>query len=154
MSTGEEIRLINWTESAFDATGAENLTIGNTELGAGGFTTKWPPSTEPYYGRQVHSDAVVLQTSVQHDARPVAALLWWQRNRKLGSIEVTALAQFWVEHNLEVGIKDDRFLGFGRNECWIVDGWEHSWSGDEAVVTRIRLINAHPDRFLRQGLMA
>ncbi len=154
MSTAEEIRLINWTESAFDATGAEQVTIGNTELGSGGFTAKWPPQTEPYYGRQVHSDAVVLQTSTQHDARPLSALLWWQRNRKLGSIEVTGIGQFWVEHDLEVGIKDDRFLGFGRGECWIVDGWEHSWSGDEPAVTRIRLINAHPDRFLRQGLMA
>ena len=73
--------------------------------------------------RQVHSDAVVLQTSTQHDARPVAALLWWQRNRKLGSIEVVAIGQFWVEHNLEVGIRDDRFLGFGRGEYFIVDGW-------------------------------
>lgn len=154
MNTNEEIRLVNWTESAFDATSAEQLTIGNTELGSGGFTHKWPPQTEPFYGRQVHSDAVVLQTSTQHDARPVAALLWWQRNRKLGSIEVVAIGQFWVEHDLEIGIRDDRFLGFGRGEYFIVDGWEHSWTGDEPLVTRIRLINAHPDRFLRQGLMS
>lgn len=152
MSTAEEIRLLTWSESAFDVTSAEQMTIGNTELGSGGFTHTWPPHREPFYGRLVHSDAVVLQTSVQHDARPVAALRWWARNRKLGGIEVTAVGQFWVEHDLEIGVKDDRFLGFGRGECWIVDGWEHSWREDEPCVTRIRLINAHPDRFLRQGL--
>ena len=96
-------------------TSAEQRAFDNTNLGAG-FTCTWPPHREPFYGRLVHADAVVCQDGVAHDARPITALRWWARNRNLGSIVVRAPAQFWVEHNLEVGIKDDRFLGFGRNE--------------------------------------
>jgi len=153
LSTAEEIRFLEWAESAFDVTSGEQLGIQNTNNPADAFTAEWPPHREPFYGRLYHEDAVACQTAANHDARPITALRWWARNRSLGGITVTALCQFWLDHNLEIGIKDDRFLGFGRGEYWMVDGWEHSWRGGEPAVTRIRLINLHPDRFLRQNLM-
>lgn len=153
MSTAEEVRFLRWSESTFDVTSAEQISFENTKLGGVLFAATWPPHSEPWYGRRQHSDSVVCQTSSDHDARPISALRWWARNRNLGSIEITASAQFWVEHDLEIGIKDDRFLGFGRGETFILDGWEHSWDEGGACMTRIRLINPHPDRFLRQNLM-
>ncbi len=151
LSTAEEIKLLEWTESAFDVTSAEQLAFENTNLTNGGFTTIWPPHREPYYGRQVHSNAVVCQSSDDHDARPVAALAWWARNRKLGSVFITAPAQLWVEHDLEIRVRDDRLLGL--DDTYIVDGWEHTWDDRGQIATRIRAINPHPDEFLRQNLM-
>lgn len=152
MHTAEEILFVRWTESAFDVTSAEQLGIENTNLGIP-FEHVWPPHREPYHGRLIHSNAVSLQTSVDHDNRPISALIWWIRNRNLGSVEVTAPAQFWVEHDLEVSVIDNIFLGLKDDQYWMIDGWEHRWSGEEVCVTRIRFINLHPDIFLRTNLV-
>lgn len=153
MSTMEEIQFIRWLESAFDVTSAEQLAIENTNFGIN-FEHIWPPHREPFYGRKIHSNAVACQTSADHDARPIAALLWWARNRMLGGIELLSRAQFWVEHNLEITVSDHKFLGALINEeYWMIDGWEHSWFQAESAITRIKLINLHPDRFLRNNLM-
>ncbi len=155
MSTMDEIRFAQWTESAFDVTSAEQLAIENTNFGGGGFTHLWPPHREPFYGRQVHSNAVAVNDAAQVYASDLPAKIWWARNRRLGGIEVTALAQFWVEHDLEVGVSDHKFLGIREGEypSWIVDGWEHSWSGADVAVSKLRLTFPHPDRFLRNNLM-
>lgn len=152
LSTAEELLFLEWSESAFEVTSAEQLSFENTEYAAGGFTHTWPPHREPFYGRMVHSSAVVVASSVAHDARPVTALTWWARNRKLGGVTFTAAAQLWLEHDLELGIRDDKFLSLVRGESWIVDGIEHTWDEGGTIVTRCRCINPHPDRFLRANL--
>jgi hypothetical protein len=156
MSTAEEIKIMEWTESAFDVISALQMSFENTNDIYNSYTHQWPPHRQPFYGKMVHEDAVTVppaSTPPPASVEQLVAELWWGKNRDLGSVVVTALAQFWVEHDMEIGIKDDRFLGFGRNEFWMIDGWEHSWEGDNTATTRIRLINLHPDKFLRYNLM-
>jgi hypothetical protein len=152
ISTDEEIMSLQWTESAFDVITAEQLSFENTNGGGIMFQCQWPPHLQPWYGPLEHATSIVSQTAADHDDRPVNALTWWARNRKLGSVTVMAHAQFWVSHNDEVRVRDDRFLGLDDN--FIIDGWEHSWEGESVAQTTIRLINPHPDEFLRENLMS
>lgn len=152
MSTGQEIQFIEWTESAFDVISGQQLSFESTNLGGIVFQCTWPPHRQPYYGRVDQDTAIVCQASADHDARPVNALMWWAKNRRLGSIEITTLAQFWIDHNDEILITDDRFMGI--RDTFIIDGWEIDWQGEETARVRIRLINPHPDEFLRDNLMS
>ena len=150
MNTGQEIRSLNWTESAFDVTSAEQLSLENTEYPAGGFTATWPPHRQPFYGRQVHSNAVTCQVAADLYARPINCLVCWVRNRKLGSVTVKAKAQLWWSIGDEVRIRDARFLGL--DDIYILDGYTHSWDGDNVIESEGRFIFPHPDRFLRENL--
>jgi len=150
MHTGQDIRFLKRTESYADVTSAEQLGFENTEYPAGGFTATWPPHREPFYGRQVHSNATTVQTSANHDANPINAKKWWARNRKLGSIIVRAKAQLWWEHNDLVKIVDNRFMGI--NDNYILDGATFSFD-QNGIDCEGRFIFPHPDRFLRANLM-
>lgn len=153
MSTAEEIRFVRWAQSAFQVSSARQFAFENTNLGAG-FHHTWPPAREPFYGRLEYADAVACQDATDHDARPVTALAWWASNRDLGSIEVIAPGQFWADHNLEVRLKLDKFLGLGSEQNWMIDGINHQWAGREPCMTTIRLVNLHPDRWLRENLVS
>ncbi len=153
LSTAEELQTVEWTESAFDVTSGEELSFENTNLGGIAFQCQWPPHREPFYGRVNHGNAVVCQAAADHDARPINALAWWARNRKLGSVVVTMPAQFWLDINDEVWISDDRFLGLRDN--YICDGIDISWGGESNQPAQVtaRFIDPHPDVFLRKNLM-
>ncbi len=147
LSTAAEVDAVEWTESAFDATSQEQLAIENTNMAGGGFTNIWPPHRQPWYGVVEHSNSVASQTESGLTSRR-----WWARNRRLGSITLTMRAQLWLEHDLEVGVLDDRYIGIGRDQAWIVDGWSHSWDEGGLITSTARLINTHPERFLRENL--
>lgn len=151
MSTAQDIYAIEWTESAFDVISGQQLSFENTNLGGIIFQCTWPPHRQPFYGRVDQDNAIVCQASGEHDARPVNALMWWAKNRRLGSIEIETLAQFWLDHNDEILITDDRFMGI--RDAFIVDGWEIDWHAEETAHVRIRLINPRIDEFLRNNLM-
>lgn len=150
MHTAQEIRFLKRTESYADVTSAEQLSFENTEYPQGGFTSTWPPHREPFYGRQVHANSTTQQTSADHDANPVAAKKWWVRNRKLGSIIVRAKAQIWWEHNDQVKIVDNKFLGIA--DTYILDGASFTFDSN-GIECEGRFIFPHPDRFLRANLM-
>lgn len=155
LSTAEEITFVEWTESAFEVTSGEARSFENTNLGGVEFTATWPPHREPYYGRRETEAVVVTQGGSNHSERPITALAWWARNRRLGSIRVSTRGQLWAAVGQEIGIKDDRFLGLSRADSWIVDGVEHSWGeGGENLQTELRCIYPHPDRWLRENLPA
>jgi hypothetical protein len=148
LSTGDEVDSVEWTESAFDATAQEQLAIENTNMAGGGFTNIWPPHRQPFYGVVEHASSVASQTD-----SGLTRKHWWQRNRKLGSVTVGMKAQLWLEYFLEVGLSDDRFVGFGRDQSWIVDGWSHAWDEAGQITSTARLINTHPERFLAENMM-
>ncbi|MFA6046389.1 MAG: hypothetical protein WC718_15500 [Phycisphaerales bacterium] len=148
LSTGDEVDSVEWTESAFDATAQEQLAIENTNMAGGGFTNVWPPHRQPFYGVVEHANSVASQSD-----SGLTKKHWWQRNRKLGSVTVGMKAQLWLEYFLEVGVADDRFIGFGRDQSWIVDGWSHAWDEAGQITSTARLINTHPERFLAENMM-
>lgn len=152
MSTAEEIIIVSWTASAFDLVARKQLSFQNTEWAGANFDCAWPPHKAPWFGRQENDSAVVSKDSTEHAARPVTALQWWAANRKIGSIDVTAMAQLWVDHDLELKIKDSRYIGLGGDTEYIVDGWEHTWDGDGPIETRIRLIDRNFWRQIRRAV--
>jgi hypothetical protein len=152
MSTAEEIRTVEWAEGALDCVSQKQLAFENSNLTNGGFSFYWPPHRQPWQGRIEHDDAVVCQSSADHEQRLITALSWWATNRNYGSITVEGVAQFWVDHDLELSVTDNHYLGIGHGTTYIVDGWEHSWGPDQGVVTRIRLIDRNFPTALRRAL--
>lgn len=154
MSTAQEIKTLNWTTSAFDFVSQVQMTFENTQIPGGGFSCSWPPHREPWGGRVSHYDAIACQLSADHDARPINSRRWWIENRKYGSLEIEAPGQIWVNHNLEIGIRDNRYLGIGRDTTYIVDGWEHTWDQGGQITSRIRMIDRNFTRLLRRAIRA
>lgn len=154
MSTAQEIDAVSWTSSAFDFVTQTQLTFENTQIPGGGFSCYWPPHREPWGGKISHYDAITCQLSANHDARPITSRRWWIENRKYGSVEIEAKGQIWVNHNLEIGIRDNRYLGIGRDTTYIVDGWEHTWDQGGQITSRIRMIDRNFTRLLRRAIRA
>lgn len=151
LNTAEEITFIRQIQRAFDATSGEQLGFFNTHLAGGGFAATWPPHREPFYGRVPHADSVAAQGQAEIDARPLTAIRWWIRNRKLGALKITAKAQFWVEQDDQIGVYDNRFLGL-TGQAHIVDAFRHSWRGNSVVETSIDAIYPHPSLTIRRNL--
>ncbi len=150
MSSAAELLSVEWTESAFDVTSGEQLSFSNTNSGGVMFELQWPPQREPFYGRVDEDDAVVAQVSADTDNRELGALMWWAKNRKIGSVSVTALAQYWADIGDQIEIVDGRFLGIRGD--YILDGIDISWNGNETGLCTFRFIDPHFDTFLRKGL--
>lgn len=150
LRTDEEVESINWGQSAFESLSQIEIGISNTEFQNGGFANAWPPAPVMFHGRVDFVDIITVQTSGQQDRGLIGRKIFMGRIRKLGSLRVTMKAQDWVSHNLEIGVEDDTYLGIRRSDGpFIIDGWTHSWEGNNDFTTELSLVSQHPDNVLR-----
>ena len=151
LSSREELTNVDYTENALDLLAQNVLSIENTEFMNGGFSTNFPFIPVPFTGEKQYADAVVAQDTGDLDVRNLQYLRWRAANRDVGSIEVSAPCQDWMEHDLEIDIVDDQWMGLRHSDGpWIIDGWNLEWEGTQSFNSRIRLINQHPERIIRK----
>ncbi len=151
LSSREELTNVDYTENALDLLAQLVLSIENTEFMGGGFSTNFPFIPVPFTGEKSYTDAVVAQDTTDLMNRKLHYLRWKAANRNVGSIEVSAPCQDWMEHDLEIDVVDDRWMGLRHSDGpWVIDGWQIDWEGTQSFNARIRLINQHPERIIRR----
>lgn len=153
LKTDEEVELVNWNQSTLDHTAQVEVGIANTTFQNGGFSEAYPITPIPFYGRIEFVDSVVAQSNADLNAENTPHRIWWNLIRDLGSVVVHASCQDWLEHNLEIGLLDNTYLGLNADDGpWFIEGWMHEWEGTQTFSQEITLLNQHPDRVVRESL--
>jgi len=152
MHTGEELTLVRWSEGATDLKSIVELTVENANIaGASSFSTNYPHAPFPFYGPKEYVTAVVAQDAGDLAARQLQWHRWRRLNRDIGGIRVRASCQDWVEHDLQIAVKDDKYLGISpeKHGVYIIDGWRHEWEGTSKFDTELILAPERPQNIIR-----
>lgn len=153
LKTDGEVESIVWNQSSLDHVAAIEFGISNTEFQGGGFSLSHPITPVPFYGRIELVDAVVAQSDVGLNITEIPQRVYMQSIRELGSVRVTMSCQDWVEHNLEIGLVDDTYLGIREKDGpWLIDGFTHEWEGSTRFRQEVLLVKQHPDEVVREAL--
>lgn len=153
LSTDGEVETIQWNQSSLEHTAAIEFGISNTEFQNGGFSLAYPVTPIPFFGRVELVDAVVAQSDAALGLAEIPQRVYMQSIRELGSVRVNTSCQDWLEHNIEIGLIDNSYLGIKPEDGpWLIDGWTHEWEGSTSFRQEILLVNQHPDRVVREAL--
>lgn len=153
LNTEGEVESIQWNQSSLEHVAAIEFGISNTEFQGGGFSTAWPITPVPFFGRIEFIDAVVAQSDVGLNITEIPHRVYMQAIRELGSVRVTMDCQDWIEHNMEIGLIDNTYLGIKESDGpWLIDGWTHEWEGSTRFRQEVLLVKQHPDEVVREAL--
>jgi hypothetical protein len=153
LNTDGEVETIRWNQSSLEHVAAIEFGISNTEFQNGGFSLAHPVTPVPFFGRIELFDAVTAQSSSVLDATEIPQRVYMQAIRELGSVLLGMSCQDWLEHNIEIGLIDNSYLGIKEKDGpWIIDGWTHEWQGSQSFKQEVLLVKQHPDEIIREAL--
>ncbi len=160
LNTGEEIKGLSWNSAITDVTGCVELTIENTD---NQFSTNYPHAPYPFYGNTSYFTSITAQNAedlyTAWGGRRLDYLRWQAENRGVGGINVRMNCQDWLEHDIEVAVRDDKYIGINpeKHGTFIIDGWTHRWQGTQSFTNEAMLVPRRPQdviRRIRPGLIS
>lgn len=154
LRTDEEVERVQWNQQTLDFVSQMEIGISNTDFQDGGFSMGYPVVPIPPRGNIDILDTIVAPSDAQLNGPEIPHRMYMLSIRDLGSVVVTTSCQDWIEHNIEVGLIDNSYLGMRESDGpWVIDGWSHEWEGTTRFSNSIKLVLQHPDRVIRDSMI-
>jgi len=152
VSLREEVESADRASTAWRHVAGVVFSIDNSEFLDGGFSTRYPITSLPFYGDTINvSSQICPDDSCLRLGRPLHYLAWKAANRDLGSIDIRMECQDWLEQDMELAVQG--LAGIAPSRPWIVDGWDYTFTaGGFSVVAH--LVSEEPEEEIRGSVLS
>lgn len=149
----EDILAMDWAETDRGMTAQVIETVQHSEFSE--FSDIYPHAPVPPFGAIIRHNSTIAQTATDiNTTRLLQYLRWRVLNRHLNSLVVRLAGQDWIEHDIEIRVRDDRILKLAPDDYWIIDGWDYRWEPMRGLLTTIHLVNQHPEKVIMRAALA